>query len=460
MSISPQPYNSFRVADPPGHPTPVPDDPAPLGAQGGQETLRPAPLSPRQHSPDDSLNRIEPAPKSTGPKLDLPRTGDDPDADDAARFPSLKKPLARIPKIEPDDVAPRSNVELTVAAPSRKQVGSAATYRVSLLNTSDQALEEVAVHCKFDDKLIFPGSDKHEVHQTLGRLLPNESKELVLSLVSHEVGSRCCWFTAKARSGEESKELTAKEVCIEFVTRQLEIDLLGPTQRTEGSRAEFTVQLANRSIKTLTNVRAVISYDKALVPKEATTGAEQKTGTLTWNFSSIKPMESIQLQVEFECRTPARRACVLLDAKAAELAGEKEEACLEVIPVPGTLDLRVADRTDPLEVGQRGEYEVTVQNIGLQPARLVGIEAVVPESMKVLSAKVMQGDQELPIRYQRTDQTLTFDAVDQLAPNALLRYVVEVEALQAGPADFRASLTSALSKVSFTASEPTNVIEL
>jgi len=147
-------------------------------------------------------------------------------------------------------------------------------------------------------------------------------------------------------------------------------------------------------------------------------------------------MEKVQLQVEFECRTQAHRACIRVEVKGADVAAEHEEACVEVVPVPGTLDLRISDRDDPLETGRKGAYEVTVQNIGLQAARRIVLEAAVPENIAVGSVLVRVGDRPLSLKYSAEPGRLIFDPVGELAPNARLVYTFEVEALRPVPPNF------------------------
>jgi hypothetical protein len=100
-----------------------------------------------------------------------------------------------------------------------------------------------------------------------------------------------------------------------------------------------------------------------------------------------------------------------------------------------------------------------VQNIGLQAARRVVLEAAIPENVNVRSVVVRVGDQPLSLKHSAEPGRLIFDPVEQLAPNARLVYTFEVEALRAGPAEFRAILTSALSSTAVTVSEPTTIVD-
>jgi len=446
------------------------DLPAPLGAQDGQQANRPL-SSPPDNKESGQIQKdplrkpqIPDRPKDSPPAV---ANGDRDEPPAPIRKPpasknrkNLQLPKAEsAPQIVPAEVTVPQSVELLVSAPSRKQVGGTATFRLSLSNTGDRPLEGLTVRCGFDDALVFVGSDQREVLQRVDRLAPGESRELALSLAATSAGSHCCRFLVTRREGSDEIEVVSKQVCIDFVIRHVEIEIIGPTQRTEGSRAEFNITLSNSSLKTIADAQAIVSFDKALLPKEASAGAEQKAGSLTWRLGSLGPLEKVQLQVEFECRNQAHRACVSVEVKGSNLAGDQDEACLEIVPVPGTLDLQIRDVDDPIEVGQPGTFEVTVENIGLQSARRVVIEAVLSENLKLRTAIVRSEGRDMALKYAAEANKLSFDPVTQLEPNARLVYRFEVEALRPGPAEFRASLSSSLSSTPVTAVEPMTIVE-
>jgi hypothetical protein len=338
-------------------------------------------------------------------------------------------------------------------------VGGSATFHLRLSNSGDRPLEGLTVRCGFDDGLAFSGSDRREVLQRVERLAVGESKELALSLAATAAGSHCCRFVVTRREGKEEVELASKQVCVDFVTRHVEIEIVGPAQRTEGSRAEFNITLSNTSLKTITDTQAIVSFDKALIPKEASAGADQKTGSLSWRLGSLGPLEKVQLQMEFECHSQAHRACVSVEVKGGNLSGDQDEACLEIVPVPGTLDLQISDREDPLELGKSGTFDVTVQNIGLQAARRVVIETAASENLRVRTARVTSGGSDISLKYTTEGNRLVFEPVDLLEPNMRLMYTFEVEPLRPGPAEFRASLSSSLSSTPVTTMEPMTIVE-
>jgi hypothetical protein len=371
------------------------------------------------------------------------------------RFPKVES----LPKITPDEVTVPQLVELSVRAPLRKPLGAPATFQIAIRNAGDRPQEDLIVRCRFDEELVFSGSDKREVVRRLERLEPGAACDMALTLSSVIVGSHCCWFTVARLEDSDEVELISKQVCVDYVVRQVDIEIVGPAQRTTGSRAEFNVSLSNSSARSVLDAEIVVSFDKALFPRELSTGAQQKPGLLIWRLGTLEPSEKVQLQMEFECRAQAHRACLTVEVKGANLAGDADETCLEIVPVPGTLDLRISDGNDPLEVGQTGTYQVTVENIGLQGARRVMLEVVASENLRIRSAIVRTAGTEVPLQHKLDGNKLVFDVMEQLDPGTHLVYTIEVEALRAGFAELRASLISALNSTPVITAEPTTIVE-
>jgi hypothetical protein len=128
---------------------------------------------------------------------------------------------------------------------------------------------DVVVECEFDSTLAFPGKDGTRVRRAVGTLAAGETKKVVLSLSSGMVGRHCCRFSVMSGG----IEVVWKSVCVEFVERNFDVEILGPTARTVGSRAEFVVKIVNRSKQELKDVNLVLRHDPQLVPREATEGA-------------------------------------------------------------------------------------------------------------------------------------------------------------------------------------------
>ena len=394
-------------------------------------------------------------PKSIAP----PNSETDPDGPPAPilrdqRFPKFEP----APRIQVDDVASAPQIEFTVQAPPRKPVGTLATFHLAIRNAGDQPVSHIVLRGRFDDALVFPNSERHEVMLPIDEISAGEIREIPLTLFSETIGAHCCWLSVSQQKEGVETEIISKQVCVDYVLRQVDIQIVGPSQRTTGSRAEFDVTLVNTLSRAITDASIVVSYDKALFPKELSTGVDQKPGLLTWRLGSFAAGERIQLQLEFECKTPAHRALLAVELQEGSKTRDSDEASLEIIPIAGTLDLRIKNGFDPAEIGQKGNYEITVENIGLQNAAEIRLDALASSHWRILSAVVRQKDTAVKTQWNQDGNILKFDPINQLSPSERVSYLIEVEAISLGIGEMRASLTSSLSNAPIIAAEPTLII--
>ena len=485
---------TYRIPDPRTEPSPrnrVDPAPPPRGFDSSRTIPEATPESNPESSPETATVTPTPEPRT------VPETSEPPASVTPEEGPTLNlktedseprtlPPLATtpatpvLPKSNPPAARKPAKLELLVNVPKRKQVGSPAAYRLLVRNMGTETAEDVDIHCQFDPQLTFDNSEKREVRHRLGRLFPGESKELTLHLVAKSAGVHGCRFSVKSRQAGDANDRSAdqpgveavwKAVNVEFVSQQVQIEMLGPTLRTVGSRAEFNFKITNRSKKLLPKVRVVLQHDAAIAPAVVTQGATRDKLSLAWEVSDFKIDETAQFQVDFDCKTPAHRVCLQLDVSGNGIPDDRTETCLQILPVLGALDLQISDRDDPIVLGKRpdaeknapGRYEITVFNRGLQPAPQVRLDVNVSPLLKVLSAQVQTGAANqatklLPLKYELTNGRLLFDAVPTLAPDDKLVYIVEVEGVSQGVADVRATLRSGLNNTAVSTSEPTWVV--
>lgn len=329
-------------------------------------------------------------------------------------------------------------LEMTVDVIPRRQLGSGATFYLIIKNTSNQSVRNVLLECEFDSALLFPGRREKKIGQRLGTLQPGESKEINLTLYSDTLGNHCCRFRAMA----DGEELVWKSVCVEYVKKQLELSVIGPSARTIGSRAEYIIKLSNVNDVDLKNVKVAVSYDASLIPREASIGSERETGQLKWMLDTIRVGEGVQLQVEFDCEVAAEYACMRVNVTSPELPDEQASACLKVTPAQGVLDVQVRDTKDPIARGEETTYEVSIENRGLQPARGIQLRAKIPRMFRVVSVEAHQGNQKLNLRPEVNQNTLIVSPVGELPADAFLRYTIQVKAITAGDGEFDVTITS------------------
>ncbi len=383
--------------------------------------------------PDSSKRNQTPQPRDLPEKVTpRPQTKQ---SQSKNNLPQTKSKPLNGPRMTAPGTAKR--LELSVDVIPKRQLGSGATFHLTINNVSDRAIRNVLLECEFDPEFMFPGRREKKIGQILGTLQPGESKEISLTLYSDSLGSHCCRFRATA----DKEELVWKSVCVEYEKKQLDLSILGPSTRTIGSRAEFIVKLSNVSDTDLNNVQAVIDYDPVLTPREASIGSTRETGKLKWSLDTIRKGEGVQLQVEFDCEVAAEHACLRVNINSPDLPTEQVSACVKVKPPQGVFDVQVRDTKDPITRGEETVYEVSIENRGLQPARDISLQAKIPRMFRVVSVEAHQGNQKLNLNPEVNQNLLKVSPVRELPADAFLRYTILVKAIGSGDGEFEVTIS-------------------
>lgn len=350
--------------------------------------------------------------------------------------------------------APNDSVlSFEVRGQRQRPVGGPATFDVVVRNNGTETITGVLVNVEFDEAFVFPGRVEKRLKKDLGQLLPGQSREMRLTLTSSELGKHVCRFSMTA-AGVAAIE---RAVPVEFINPKLQVELVGPARRTVGSRAEFTVKIANTSDKPIDDLRVTLQHDAALTPYFATGGFQREEHSLRWSLGRLEAGAGIQVQAEFDCRQLSEQACVSVEARSAELSTDSIESCLTVVAVPGLLDLRVSDRSDPVKVGEEAEFEITVQNLGLQAVSEVHLDVQTSEHLRSGTHTAKVGDREIKLTATQRDGTLRIVLADSLPPDATLRITLRATALQPGDAELRVVATPGADGTPAESSEFTSI---
>lgn len=423
---------------------PVPQADPFLNAQPGvvpqQPTLAPQELGPvPDESPqptfDDGYSDPVPVESFRPVPLDLPM------GEPELYFnPNVQPPRLEAPRIVPQEVTVPPALRLEVKGPEQKMVGEVSVFEITLRNTGDQRALDVVIESRFEDGLIFPGSNDKHVNQTIGTLSAGESRNLKLSLRSDRAGHHCVEFSLKAK---DAKPIT-KKVCVEYRDSSVSLEVNGPAKRMVGGHAEWNLTVLSRDLLPTANAKVDLEYDSTyLKPVGGSEGAKQELGRITWPLGMLEPAERVELQVEFECLMPVDSTCLSYKLSADEGVEESAESCLAIDRRRGALDVDLEDSSDPVKAGGEIEYLITVTNRDLRSVHDVGVTATLPAQFRAGSTEVREGQQLLAaVRAHVEGSLIRFESVDVLAPDATLTYRIKVKALQAGTGRLLVSVSS------------------
>lgn len=426
------------------------------GGPAEQPSLRLTPkTSPRSSNSASTNGRVAPSRDTLGDEL-VPEWDISPSASsnriqtEPARKPassdsrksSLRLGFEALP-------APPGDLDLKVRSQRQRPLSEPVTFDVFVTNHSTQTMTNVRLDVQFDDTLYFPGSQTTQLKKDLGTLRPGQVRDLRLTLVSGKLGKHQCVFTLTA-DGHNPIEHTAT---VEYVHPKLQLTLVGPGRRTLGSRAEFTIKVANLTEEPIEDLKVTLRHDVVLAPITATGGFLRDPEQLSWSIGKLGAGEGIQLQAEFDCKQQAEQACLTAEARSESLSAEATENCFTVVAVPGLLDLRVSDRTDPVAVGAEAEFEITVQNLGLQSLPTVQLTVQTSEHLRAGTVEARLDDQIVTLGKTETNNNLKLTLSEPLRPDGLLRITLRAKALHAGDGEIRVVATHDTDSATIESSE-------
>ncbi len=338
----------------------------------------------------------------------------------------------------PDNSASNdSPLNLEIKGQRQRPVGGTVTFDVVVRNDGTESMDNVLVNVEFEDALVFPGSEEKRLKKNLGQLLPGQSREMRLTLTSNRLGQHECKCFVTA-DGIDPIEKTTK---VEFIDAKLLVRLVGPARRTVGSRAEFTVKVANTSDQPIDDLQVTLHHDSALTPHVATGGFQKEDHSLRWSLGRLEAGAGVQIQAEFDCRQLSEQACITAEARSKQLSAVAVEDCVTVVAVPGLLDLRVSDLNDPVQVGDEAEFEITVQNLSLQSVSEVQLDVQTSEHLQAGTHVAKLDDREVTLMQTDHDGTLRLTLPNSLPPDATLKITLRAKVLRPGDAELRVVAT-------------------
>jgi uncharacterized repeat protein (TIGR01451 family) len=325
-------------------------------------------------------------------------------------------------------------------------VGVPFTYQIGIGNSGSTPATNVLLSASPDKGLEEEKSRANPVELPLGTLAPGESKTVPLTLVARAAGKFTTHITATADGGLKS----ATERTVTVQTAQLSIRMTGPKVRYVEQSATWEITVANPGDAPVSNVVLRDSLPPEVAFQSASALGQAVNGQVIWNVGTLEGREQKVVQVTARCVKMVPRIVNTAFVTADPGLQEQAEAALEIRGVPA-YNLDVAKVGDPVPVGGKVTYKITVTNSGSLPGNQVEIRALVPAEMKVVAT-------DGPTQAQVQGNVVTFPASDGLQPKQTWKYTIDVQAQKAGDVRFRVELRgSGLGGVPVIKEESTNI---
>jgi len=337
----------------------------------------------------------------------------------------------------------QGKLQLHIEAPTAALTDEQIPFRIAVTNAGAAPAENVTVWARCDEGLKGAAA-QNPIELAAGSLAPGQTKTLDLPLVAARSGRYGVRATV---TGDGNLSGSAEPVAVDVRSVKLTAGATGPRMAYLNAEFDWTVSVKNTGDATATNlvVRATVPNEVRVKPGD---GGTVGAGSVEWKLPELRAGDQKTFRLSVTALKLSDRAAltvsVLGDANngtrtVGEPLGAKAETAVAIIGTPA-LVLELATPAGLVEVGKRVSFQVRVKNQGTVSARNVEVNAFAPPELKAIRGAASPGADVASI-----DATgrVTFTIVEELRPGATITFTIDVDAVQAGDARFRAEVRAA-----------------
>ncbi len=326
---------------------------------------------------------------------------------------SIVQPELRITKHAPPDVIICDTIPINIVVTN---TGTGTAQNVKIKESLPSGLRTL--------------NGENYVELEVGSLPSGESREITVEVKADRTGTFDNSATAIAEGGLSADSNTTTTVVTQPI---LSVTKTGPAKRYIGRNITYNIVVTN-----IGNGPAVNTVIDDCIPTCTSMVSVSDGGSATgkgvlWDLGTMQPNESREVSVTVRAESLGEAEnCALVSAECADAV--KDCAVTEISGIPAVL-LEVIDIEDPIEVGSRETYVVTVTNQGTAPGTNIRIVCALEDTMQYISSSgATSGSAEGNI--------VTFAPLATLAPKEKAEWNVNVKAVNPGDVRFKVTLNS------------------
>jgi uncharacterized repeat protein (TIGR01451 family) len=329
------------------------------------------------------------------------------------------KPILTCEKCGPEQVCPGDPVNYTISVTNR---GSCTAEEVVIVDNLPAEVE----HASCLRTLTFK----------LGCLEPCQTKTVNICTTAVKRGKICNTAVVSACNADS----TSCQWCTCICCCGVDIEKTGPKEVAIGKNADYQIVVTNTGDLVLTDV-VVTDHAPTSTSIVAANGATINGNQAVWKLRELKPGEKVSFNVTL---TTCVTGCFTNRVSVTNC--QDCNACAEFTTRwkgRPALNLCIAEGENPICIGERTTYTITVVNQGQESDNNVNVVVHFPAELAPVS---VSGDSEGTI----SGQTVTFAPYTNLRPKQTLTYRVEAEAKSSGDARPTVDVTSDSTKTALT----------
>ena len=304
-------------------------------------------------------------------------------------------------------------LEFTVKAPREVRLGQRFDLVFNLKNIGTVDATNVIVQDLVPDILKADAGD--DIECPVGKLAPNESREIVLSVTASKTGSVTNVANLRADSGIKQ----AQESKIDVVGEVLVLTRSGQNRLYVERPAVFTNSIKNEGNQRAESVRISEVVPAGMEFDSASDGGRYDSNlrAVVWTLGPLPPEGNKQVTVKYVPKeTGVHPAKITATGAAGSTAAVNSS--VEVVGKP-ELQMETLSATGVVTLGERITSRFQLNNNGTAAATNVQLHIKLPAELRLISVK--------GAKFQQKGNEVWFESISELAPHTKAAYELVLE---------------------------------
>lgn len=323
-------------------------------------------------------------------------------------------------EVSAEIVVAAPQLDLTVRAPREVRVGQKFDLVYSLKNVGTVDANDILVRDILPEELLHEKGD--DIECPIGRLAPNEAREIVLSVVAEKTGS----VVNKAVLYMDRDVKKTLESPIDVIGEVLVLTRDGQDRVYVERPVTFKNNIRNDGNQRADKIKLAETVPPGMEFSTASDGGrfDPNLRAVVWTIGPLAPGSDKTVTVKYvPQKTGTFDAKITATGSAGSTAAVK--STIDVVGKPELL-METLSATGSVTLGDRITSRFQLKNTGTAVANDVQLRIRLPRQLRLSSVR--------GAKYQQVNDMLVFESIDELAPKSAASYELVLEATDEGDA--------------------------
>ena len=319
-------------------------------------------------------------------------------------------------------------LSIKVNAPREVHVGEVIDLTFLLKNSGGAAANNVSVRDLIPDGLQHEAAS--DIECPIGKLGPNESREIVLQVTAIKPG-RVKNRAILSADGGITQEL---ESTINIIGEHLVLTRTGQNRIYAERPAVFTNSVKNDGNAAVKHVKVSEIVPVGFEFVEASDGGQfnPTTRSINWTVGPIAAGDELNVTAKLLAKTPGMQLGKISATGSAGSAATVQSE-VDVVGRP-ELQMETLNATGVVAIGDKLTSKIQLKNSGSAPARNVALSISVPKELRLVEVR--------GARYQETKNVIRFEPLAELGTRETVSFELVMEAIAEADARMDLQITA------------------